>query len=58
MDAPAARITLFLAVRNVPYATDGAHDAETLMTLDEVGGSGQAVAAHVRASGFTQSGNS
>ncbi|MFI6732471.1 transglutaminase domain-containing protein [Nonomuraea sp. NPDC050451] len=33
MDAPAARIALFLAVRNVPYATDGAHDAETLMTV-------------------------
>ncbi|MEV0615658.1 transglutaminase family protein [Nonomuraea sp. NPDC050404] len=24
---------MFLAVRNVPYATDGAHDADTLMTL-------------------------
>ncbi|MBB5781737.1 transglutaminase domain-containing protein [Nonomuraea jabiensis] len=31
MDARAERIALFLAVRNVPYATDGAHDAETLM---------------------------
>jgi transglutaminase-like putative cysteine protease len=32
VDARAERIALFLAVRNVPYATDGAHDAETLMT--------------------------
>ncbi|WP_160150341.1 hypothetical protein [Nonomuraea solani] len=31
MDTRAERIALFLAVRNVPYATDGAHDAETLM---------------------------
>ncbi|WP_170223021.1 transglutaminase domain-containing protein [Nonomuraea turkmeniaca] len=31
MDARAERIALFLAVRNVPYATDGAHDAEALM---------------------------
>ncbi|MEV0623687.1 transglutaminase family protein [Nonomuraea sp. NPDC050404] len=33
MDERAERIALFLAVRNVPYATDGAHDADTLMTL-------------------------
>ncbi|MGP3912993.1 transglutaminase domain-containing protein [Nonomuraea sp. 10N515B] len=33
MDAHAERIALFLAVRNVPYATDGAHDASTLMTF-------------------------
>ncbi|UBU16439.1 transglutaminase domain-containing protein [Nonomuraea gerenzanensis] len=33
MDAHAERIALFLAVRDVPYATDGAHDADTLMTL-------------------------
>ncbi|TDC08061.1 hypothetical protein E1267_11340 [Nonomuraea longispora] len=33
MDERAERIALFLAVRDVPYATDGAHDADTLMTL-------------------------
>ncbi|MFC5828770.1 transglutaminase domain-containing protein [Nonomuraea insulae] len=33
MDACRIRIALFLAVRDVPYATDGAHDAETLMTV-------------------------
>ncbi|MEV4571524.1 transglutaminase domain-containing protein [Nonomuraea sp. NPDC049419] len=33
VDTCAERIALFLAVRNVPYATDGAHDAETLMTI-------------------------
>ncbi|MFI7708470.1 transglutaminase domain-containing protein [Nonomuraea sp. NPDC049480] len=33
MDARAEQIALFLAVRNLPYATDGAHDAKTLMTV-------------------------
>ncbi|MER6951891.1 hypothetical protein ABT294_48550 [Nonomuraea sp. NPDC000554] len=33
MDARAERIKLFTLVRDVPYATDGAHDAETLMTV-------------------------
>ncbi|GAA3654690.1 hypothetical protein GCM10022224_017130 [Nonomuraea antimicrobica] len=33
MDSCAERIALFLAVRDVPYATDGAHDAETLMVV-------------------------
>lgn len=33
VDACAERIALFLAVRDVPYATDGAHDAETLMAF-------------------------
>ncbi|TMR22480.1 hypothetical protein ETD86_11585 [Nonomuraea turkmeniaca] len=33
MDARAERIALFLTVRNVPYATDGAHDAEALMSV-------------------------
>ncbi|MFC4016208.1 transglutaminase domain-containing protein [Nonomuraea purpurea] len=33
VDVCAERIALFIAVREVPYGTDGAHDAATLMTL-------------------------
>ncbi|MGI5292843.1 hypothetical protein ACQEVF_57365 [Nonomuraea polychroma] len=33
MDARAERIKLFTAVRNILYATDGAHDAQTLMAF-------------------------